>query len=81
MSTSYWGPEYDDKSISAILRKTDLRYEMFNEERVIKKCAEAIAEGNVIGWFQGRAEYRNRAGRPQAPEHHGGQLPHRPARA
>lgn len=61
MSTSYWGPEYNDQTVSSVLQTSNLTYEQLSEENVTKRTAEAIAEGKVIGWFQGRAEWGPRA--------------------
>ena len=62
MNGSYLGPEYSDKEIELMSRKTKAVYkklENFND--VSKFIAKKISEGNVIGWFQGRMEFGPRA--------------------
>jgi carbamoyltransferase len=38
-----------------------LTFESYNDERVTKHAAQDIAEGLVVGWFQGRMEFGPRA--------------------
>ena len=69
MTHAYYGPEYTDVEIrSAIdLRKTDIESQscsvvhMPDESLLIQKTAKAIADGAVVGWFQGRMEWGPRA--------------------
>ncbi|MHC4183899.1 MAG: carbamoyltransferase family protein, partial [Planctomycetota bacterium] len=69
MDTPYWGPQYDHKAISDILQdmndkllKIGCSIEHIEEEdELCKKTAKAIADGKVVGWFQGRAEWGPRA--------------------
>lgn len=76
MGGSYLGPQYSQDDI----KRMTIRYEAVFEEiadqsALCKKVADLIAEGNVIGWFQGRMEYGPRAlgsrsilGDPRNPE-------------
>jgi len=67
MDHAYWGPAFDDQSIRAALRERgeDLagfameRYE--DEAALCRRTAAAIADGQVVGWFQGRMEWGPRA--------------------
>ena len=34
---------------------------MFGDEQLVKNCAKLIAEGNVVGWYQGKMEWGPRA--------------------
>ncbi|MFC7222636.1 carbamoyltransferase [Halalkalicoccus sp. GCM10025322] len=59
MSTAYWGPEYDTASIKRELETNKLEYmEPADLERTV---AERLADGALVGWFQGRLEMGPRA--------------------
>ncbi len=58
---SYLGPEYSNEEIKNFLEKRKFPYKEINEEELIRKSADLIAEENVIGWFQGRMEFGPRA--------------------
>ncbi len=76
MSGSYLGPSYSDKEIEQMAKQNQAvftHYADFSE--LSAKTAELLAEGNVIGWFQGRMEFGPRAlggrsilGDPRNPE-------------
>jgi carbamoyltransferase len=59
MSTVYWGPSYDVEGIKAKLEKNKIPYS--EPENVTKTIAEALADGHLVGWFQGRLEMGPRA--------------------
>lgn len=62
MLGAYLGPEYSDKEIELMNRKVKAvckKYNVFND--LSQYAASKIAEGNVLGWFQGRMEYGPRA--------------------
>lgn len=59
MEHDYWGPGYSNDEIENALRDSAIRYEY--AENIEERAATAIAEGKVIGWFQGRMEYSQRA--------------------
>jgi carbamoyltransferase len=68
MQHSYWGTEYGDAEIAAVIRNSGVveggvcTWETeTSEDRLCDLTAAAIAEGNVIGWFQGRMEWGARA--------------------
>ena len=55
----HWGPEFSGEQIEAVLKRNKLRYRRTDEiERV---AARLIADGKIIGWFQGRLEAGPRA--------------------
>ncbi len=58
---SYLGPEFDDDEIGALLRKEGVPHRALEPERIAATTAELLAEGSVIGWFQGRMEFGPRA--------------------
>ena len=66
---SYLGPEYSDDEVNdaLVIRSEELKQENSTIEHIsaietlCKKTAEKVAEGKVIGWFQGRMEWGSRA--------------------
>ncbi len=69
MDHAYWGPSFTNEQISAVLDNNQAaleaegcEIELMDDESVLcHKTATAIAEGKVIGWFQGRMEWGPRA--------------------
>lgn len=59
LDTGLLGPAYDDKDLEAALNKAGLVYE--RQEDITQKVAEMLADGKVVGWFQGRMEFGQRA--------------------
>jgi carbamoyltransferase len=69
MDHAYWGPAFDGVYIEDLFRQRKeeldnagciLRH-MDNEHSLIRTTAVAIADGKVVGWFQGRMEWGPRA--------------------
>ena len=62
MKGSYLGPYFSKKDILIISKKYKASFS-YNDsfEDLVKDVAKLIAEGNVIGWFQGRSEFGPRA--------------------
>ena len=58
---SYLGPEFSDSRVEADLKHAGLRYQKLEREPLLERVAEQIAQGNVVGWFQGRMEWGPRA--------------------
>jgi carbamoyltransferase len=61
MKNSYLGPEFGVERIEADLKTADLRYQKFEREPLLEAVAMRIANGDVVGWFQGRMEWGPRA--------------------
>ncbi len=66
MSHAYWGTEYPGADIGALVaarRDADSRHsvEQLGEDALCRATARLIADGNVVGWFQGRMEWGARA--------------------
>src|SRR5438876_680558 len=57
----HYGPEYGDAAIEQELRSGGVRYERVDEDRLVDCTARELAEGRIIGWFQGRMEFGPRA--------------------
>lgn len=61
MHGAYTGPEFSNDEIRAELESSDLDFETYTDEQVTKRAAQDIADGLVVGWFQGRMEFGPRA--------------------
>ncbi len=69
MDHAYWGGEYGDDAIRAVLGASrqkleaeGARFETIEDEGLLlTRTAEAIEQGKVVGWFQGRMEWGPRA--------------------
>src|SRR5205823_5500086 len=61
MDGAYTGPEFTEDEIRAELDRSDLAYEELSERELTQRAARDIAEGAVVGWFQGRMEFGPRA--------------------
>ncbi|MBI5663591.1 MAG: tetratricopeptide repeat protein [Nitrospirae bacterium] len=59
INSVYLGPSYDNDSLRGILKKSGVRY--VESSDIITDCAALLAEGKIIGWFQGRMEVGPRA--------------------
>lgn len=76
MKGAYLGPEFANKQITAVAKKLGADYRVFDDfAELTKTTASEIANGKVVGWFQGRMEYGPRAlgsrsilGDPRNPE-------------
>ena len=61
MSGAYLGPAYDQARIHADLDRQGAVYRDLDEGRVVAETVTALANGKVVGWFQGRMEFGPRA--------------------
>ena len=61
MEHAYLGPEFSDEEITAELNHGELPYETYDDEEVTRRAARDMADGAVVGWFQGRMEFGPRA--------------------
>jgi carbamoyltransferase len=69
MDHAYWGPAFDAADISELLekRRSDVAAagcaleKISDEATLCRRAAAAIADGRVVGWFQGRMEWGPRA--------------------
>ncbi|ANQ84992.1 carbamoyltransferase [Azoarcus olearius] len=59
MTDARLGPAYDDDTIEAALQRARLPYRRAGD--VAEDTAALLAEGKVVGWFQGRMEFGPRA--------------------
>ena len=55
---NYWGPEYKGQA-EVILKKFKIKYSKLTKPWIT--AAELLNKGKIIGWYQGRAEFGQRA--------------------
>lgn len=55
------GPEFDDAAITDFLTKRGVPYIKLSEREMVENVAEHLAQGHVVGWFQGAMEFGPRA--------------------
>lgn len=55
------GPSFTDERIEDFLKENDVPYEKVKEGTLGKIAAGLLADGKVVGWFQGRMEFGPRA--------------------
>ncbi len=59
---SLLGPKFSNEEIRATLDAQNIKYTYHAEEpKLLEAVARAMAEGKVVGWFQGRMEFGPRA--------------------
>ena len=62
MQGAYLGPDYSKKEIELMSRKVKADYKIYDSFTDLSKfIAAKIADGDVVGWFQGRMEFGPRA--------------------
>jgi carbamoyltransferase len=69
MDHAFWGPQFTQAEITRLLaeRREEISQsgcaveEIRVEEELFRRAATAVAEGAVLGWFQGRMEWGPRA--------------------
>ena len=62
MQGSYLGPSYNNEVTQAQLREAGANFEVIdNDEALVDKAAELLADEKVVGWCQGRMEFGPRA--------------------
>ncbi|HMF57978.1 MAG TPA: carbamoyltransferase N-terminal domain-containing protein, partial [Pyrinomonadaceae bacterium] len=61
MEGAYTGPEFGNEEIRRELERAGLKYESYSDREVTRRAAQDIADGAVMGWFQGRMEFGPRA--------------------
>lgn len=56
---NYYGPQFSDEEIKGVLDKFQIKFQRL--ENIEEQAAQLVAEGKIIGWFQGRMEFGQRA--------------------
>jgi carbamoyltransferase len=61
MDHAYLGPGFDDQACRRALETAGLRWERLDDDGLVERTAGALADGRIVGWFQGRMEFGPRA--------------------
>ena len=61
MQGAYLGPAFSQPEIEERLKKCGARFELLEDTALIASCAEDLAQGKALAWFQGRMEFGPRA--------------------
>lgn len=62
MQGSYLGPEFSELDVKYMSRKYNAVFDSYSDfDELAQKTASLLAEGNAIGWMQGRMEFGPRA--------------------
>jgi carbamoyltransferase len=66
MDHAYWGPSYSTEEVRTAIKASDVSkggYILSDlpEPELMRQTAAIIAEGKILGWYQGRAEWGPRA--------------------
>jgi carbamoyltransferase len=58
---AYTGSKFSNSEIETFLKTENIEYKKLNENELFDVVSDALIDGKVIGWFQGRAEFGPRA--------------------
>jgi carbamoyltransferase len=61
MRGSYLGPSFTNEEVLDFLETTGAKYRLAERAELAEEVARMLAEGKVVGWFQGRMEFGPRA--------------------
>jgi carbamoyltransferase len=61
MAGAFLGPRFDDDAVARTLDGLGAVYRRLSDDELIDTAARDLADGQAMGWFQGRAEYGPRA--------------------
>jgi carbamoyltransferase len=61
MRGSFLGPSYTNEQIESFLQTKEAPYERLHDDALFDRVAGELAQGKVVGWFQGAMEFGPRA--------------------
>ena len=66
MAHAFWGPGFTSEEIRKVVSRRDSDFEHVHvteleEDALVRATAKHIAQGKIVGWYQGRAEWGPRA--------------------
>jgi len=59
MDNAFWGPQYTHDQVEAFIRLAKVPFQEVKDPS--KEAAKLLANGHIVGWFQGRMEFGPRA--------------------
>jgi carbamoyltransferase len=51
MQGSFLGPRFEQDDIEKRLKKLGADFKSYSESEMLSHCAQALAQGKVVGWF------------------------------
>ena len=57
----YVGPTYSNEEIREFLDSNNIPYQQLQHNELLQTTAKLIADGNIVGWYQGKMEWGPRA--------------------
>ena len=61
MEHAYYGPGFTSEQCAGALRNAGLEFKTLPDEELLPLVARLLADGAIVGWFQGRMEFGPRA--------------------
>lgn len=61
MEHAYWGKAFSEADVIASLEGKSVAYERLDEDALVERTADLLADAKVVGWYQGRFEWGPRA--------------------
>ena len=61
MQGAYLGPSFDSEDVCARLTSCGAKFDVMDSSTMYEELATLLAEGKVMGWFQGKMEFGPRA--------------------
>jgi carbamoyltransferase len=61
MQGSFLGPSFHDDDVARRLQACGARFERLDDETLLQRVTDDLAQGKALGWFQGRMEFGPRA--------------------
>ncbi len=61
MRGGFLGPAFSNEAIAQALQQRDAVHERLEDQALFERVATALADGHVVGWFQGHMEFGPRA--------------------
>jgi carbamoyltransferase len=61
MKGAYLGPSFGGEEIESVLRARGAHFRVYTEVDMLERVAGDLADGKVVGWFDGRMEFGPRA--------------------
>ena len=61
MEHAYYGPAFSSEECATALKQAGLSFQTLPDAELLPRVAQMLADGAIIGWFQGRMEFGPRA--------------------
>jgi len=61
MTHAFLGPSWSDDQVATYLRRVGAKSHQLSSRALVERVADALVEGKIVGWVQGRMEFGPRA--------------------